>query len=135
MGGIFCHPRKLDAPRFSRPAAVVVRPRSADGARRSMRLVVALARLVSAAALLLLPLLLLSRFAGAQWFHKACPSRQLIGPSCQCSDKTKGLDVICERVERADRLRASLAAVADAQHPVLYLKIKEVRQASPFPVL
>lgn len=81
------------------------------------------------AGLLQLLLVLSSAVAGAmaQWFHRACPSRQLIGPSCQCSDKTKGLDVICERVERADRLRASLAAVADAQHPVLYLKIKEVR--------
>ncbi|KAH7957305.1 hypothetical protein HPB52_017241 [Rhipicephalus sanguineus] len=81
------------------------------------------------AGLLQLLLVLSSAVAGAmaQWFHRACPSRQLIGPSCQCADKTKGLDVICERVERADRLRESLAAVADAQHPVLYLKIKEVR--------
>ncbi|KAL3197331.1 hypothetical protein MRX96_044947 [Rhipicephalus microplus] len=81
------------------------------------------------AGLLQLLLVLSSAVAGAmaQWFHRACPSRTLIGPSCQCADKTKGLDVICERVERADRLRESLAAVADAQHPVLYLKIKEVR--------
>lgn len=80
------------------------------------------------------PLLLLLAAAGAsssssaQWFPRACPSRQQMGPSCQCLDKTKGLDVLCERVERADRLRASLAAVADAQHPVFYLRIKQVRR-------
>ncbi|KAL1476906.1 hypothetical protein MTO96_036159, partial [Rhipicephalus appendiculatus] len=54
------------------------------------------------------------------------PPRQLIGPSCHCDTRTRGLDVMCGQVEHVDILKASLAVVADTRQPVAYLKIFEV---------
>ncbi|KAH9370891.1 hypothetical protein HPB48_020704 [Haemaphysalis longicornis] len=51
-----------------------------------------------------------------------------IGPSCECMEKSKALNLYCERVESTDRLRASLATIARVQPPMVYLRINQVRR-------
>ncbi|CAN7937934.1 unnamed protein product, partial [Ixodes hexagonus] len=64
----------------------------------------------------------------SQWMPRPfrCPPRSQLSP-CLCLEKSKGLDVTCERVDRIERVRTALSGLADAQHTVLYLRLKHDR--------
>ncbi|CAN8015442.1 unnamed protein product [Ixodes persulcatus] len=73
-------------------------------------------------------LVLLPGFGAGQWMPRAftCPPRAHVSP-CLCLERSKGLDVTCERVDKTDRVRTALSGLADAQQTVLYLRLRHDR--------